>query len=152
MAKSKIVKLEVKEPFRGQSSAFIAFEDKAWGIYEYTGELSIKVDDEVEYTLVKEKTKNNKDLTKVFIKLPSPAEAPVSAPQEPSTPAKEPLVPISVANSPRAKEMKFEAMMTLAGHAMTGLCNGKLTRDEAKEFWVSWRSTAHGLIDELFES
>ena len=63
MAKSKVVKFDVKEPFEGKSSAFVAFEDKAWGFYEYTGESIFGVGDEVEYS-IETKATTKKDGTK----------------------------------------------------------------------------------------
>jgi len=91
MTKSKVVKFDVKEPFEGKNSAFIAFDDKAWGFYEYSGEPTIKVGDELEYS-IETKTTTKKDGTtgkpaKVVTIITEPPPPPIAGGKLPTQPS-----------------------------------------------------------------
>ena len=67
MKKSKITGFDIKKPFKGQKSAFVGLEDKAWGFYEYSGEPDFKIDDEVEYEIEVTKSENDKEVHKLTL-------------------------------------------------------------------------------------
>ena len=62
MTRSKITKLEIKEPFKGKKSAFVGFEDKKWGFYEYDDEPLFKEGEVVDYQINLTTSENGKEV------------------------------------------------------------------------------------------
>lgn len=135
---TKITKFDAKEPFKGVTSAFVAFEDKAYGFFEYEGAAPFKAGDEVEYTLTKEKSPTGKTINKLTItavsgssqgKAPTPAPAPKT---------------INVA------QMKHENRLKCMELAHEAYVAGKLDNAEAQQHAREWVALADDLTDGIF--
>lgn len=142
--KSKVSKFEIQEPFKGQKSAFVAFEDKSWGHLNYDGAPpDIKVGDEIEFDLVVEGKKHKLSLKSGAT--PPPQSSPAS-----STPAPSGKFIAPPHSQVDIMKWKFDSRMLVCELTHKLILEGKLSDSEAKLHLVAWCTEMDNLIDGIF--
>ena len=135
MATSKITKLEIKE---GKNEAFIAFENKAWGIYEFTDTCDVKVGDDAEFEVEKKTFDSGKSMNFIRIK-----GVLATQPQQASN------LPASTQAKGSLLMLKYDSRMECLRLAHSTYLAGKLDDAEARNHCREWVVLADALIDDL---
>lgn len=143
MAKSiiKTIKVYDKTNKDGGKSAGVTFEDKVFGFYNFTGELSIKEGMEVEYSYTEHdnKSKPGEKYKKLTITQPSaPAPTPQKAEIKPSLPGNPALIPLKATASLKAMEFVVNAFMA-----------DKINYDKIPEYYKELKGYLFDALDEI---
>jgi len=91
MATSKITKLDLKE---GKNEVFLGFENKAWGIYKFEGQLNLKIGDTVDFDVEKKTFDSGSSMNFITIKGIHATQPTTDTPPLPTT---EPTVSVTKA-------------------------------------------------------
>jgi len=140
MATSKITKLEIKE---GKTEAFIAFENKAWGIYEFTDTCDVSVGDTVEFEVEKKTFDSGKSMNFIRIKGVLGSQPPNEETARNSTPTPQPTSGLYTSAPKSYNEMKSDLRGDLIAMLGTLAVAGKI---EPKEI-VEWFNDLYPAID-----
>ena len=147
MQTSKITSFDLKEPFKGQNSAFVGLENKDWGFYEYKGEPQFKVNDEVEYEIEVSRSDKGTKIHKITLKLVSETQQKGVETETKATP------PVS-ANTPQSNDavrrIKSEAAIRMMERAMDLFVKEDLDWDKMQERQEYVTRLVWGEIDEIY--
>lgn len=150
---TKITGLEQKT-FQGKPSGWkITFDDgRSGNLQEKESTKGLRVGDSVDVKEIPYTSKAGVTSTLYAATLIGQTSAPTSAPTNPSTPPASPSIGMYGSKNPqeRKREMQWEGYLTLMGHAITGLNNGKLTREEAKQTFMEWKAISDDCLNELW--
>ena len=122
MKTAKIKSFDVKQPFKGQNSAFVGLDNKDWGFYEYEGEPTFKVGDEVFYDIEVKKSDNGKDVPILTLDKPIPKVSPEKVQTETKPP--------SVVSSTNVKALKSQATIKAMEFLVNMFIADKVTWDQ----------------------
>ena len=144
MTTSKITKLDIKD---GKNEAFIAFEDKKWGIYKFEGACQYAVGDTVSYESTTETFPSGKKMD--FFTIGAGATAPASTPPPPAQQPTSQPQPSATLTPTGLSSLKFEGRLRCIQLAHDAYLAGKLDAKEAKNHCREWVVLADALIDDL---